>query len=140
MVALRRAAAAHCRRMDAFFSTLRVRRTAGHGVLRSNSATVGAPPCGRPASGTHGAAPTSIRVHLRSSAAKPSSTAGHGVLRSFLPSSPGPRAARLLAGTSLRTPLSAGHGVLRSFSPAGPVPAGMMGQPAPQFVAAGDRW
>jgi hypothetical protein len=38
MVALRRAGAAHCRRMDAFFAGLRFRRTAGHGLLPPNLA------------------------------------------------------------------------------------------------------
>jgi len=144
MVALRRAGASLCRTMDALVAAVRARRTAGHGVLRSNSAIVGAPPCGRPIVGTkgrpRGAAPTSMRVHLRPSAAELSSTAGHGVLPSISVSRLSPYAARLLAGTTLRTPFSAGHGVLRSFSPAGPVPAGMVGQPARQFVAAAVRW
>jgi hypothetical protein len=35
-IALRRAAAAHCRRMDAFFASVKVRRTAGHGLLPAN--------------------------------------------------------------------------------------------------------
>jgi hypothetical protein len=50
MVTLRRAGAAYCRRMDALFAALKVRRTAGHGVLPHNlrSDTVGATPCGRP--------------------------------------------------------------------------------------------
>jgi hypothetical protein len=86
MVALRRAGAAYCRRMDALIASLKIRRTAGHGVLPQNlrNATVGATPAqsaegrlsrrGRP-SGTrrgrpHGAAPTAT-------------TAGHGVLPSL---------------------------------------------------------
>ena len=36
MVALRRAGAAYCRRMDALFASLKMRRTAGHGVLPPN--------------------------------------------------------------------------------------------------------
>jgi len=62
-VALRRAGAAHCRRMDALFASLKVGRTAGHGVLLQNlrTAPVGATPAqsaegrlsrrGRPAAG-----------------------------------------------------------------------------------------
>ncbi len=135
---------AHFRRVR---TLLGGRASAGHGLLRKNfKSTVGAPPCGRPVRGAsgrpHGAAPTSkhpIGVHLRSSAVETSSSAGHGLLRSFSPSPQSPRAAHLLAGTALRASFSAGHGVLRSFSPAGPVPAGMLVQPAPQFVAAGVR-
>jgi hypothetical protein len=36
MVALRRAGTAYCRRMDALFASLKVRRTAGHGLLPPN--------------------------------------------------------------------------------------------------------
>ncbi len=119
--ALMAEARAHLRRMRAL---LALNATAGHGVLRSQSKrTGGAPPCGRPADGTNGRPrPTSkpdIRVHLRSSAAKPLPTAGHGVLRSFSPSRASARAARLLTGTALRSLLSAGHGLLPPFPAAG---------------------
>ena len=128
MVTLRRAGTAYCRRMDALFAALKVRRTAGHGVLPHNlrSDTVGATPCGRPSMPRdrrpHGAAPTPA-------------TAGHGLL----PPNPSHRtttiadtssacttiAARSAASASLRLrgesssargALSAGHGVLPSFS------------------------
>jgi hypothetical protein len=39
----------------------------------------------------------------------------------------------------LRGRASAGHGLLPSFATLGPVPGGIMVQPVPQFVAAGDR-
>ena len=96
MVALRRAGAAHCRRMDALFASLRVRRTAGHGVLPPSRSplrrakegpqnlrndAVGATPAqsaegrlsrrGRPSIPRHG------RPHR---GAPTSATAGHGVL------------------------------------------------------------
>jgi len=40
-IALRRAAAAHCRRMDAFFASVKVRSTAGHGLLTPNPSNRG---------------------------------------------------------------------------------------------------
>jgi hypothetical protein len=157
MVALRRAATAHCRRMDAFFATVRVRRTAGHGLLPPNlSSRAGGEarisPAGAPAAAgsTSSASP---RLRGGPPAGNRTATAGHGVLRSVSISRPSPRTAHLLAGTSLRTSFPARHGVLPpsrsplrraeegpSFSPLGPVPAGMMVQPAPRFVAAADRW
>jgi hypothetical protein len=76
MVALRRAGAAHCRRMDALIASLRIRRTAGHGVLPQNlrNHAVGATPPGRPTADgrPHGGAPTAA-------------TAGHGLLPPNLP-------------------------------------------------------
>ena len=128
MVALRRAGAAHCRRMDALIASLRIRRTAGHGVLPQSlrNTTVGATPGGRP-SGTrrgppHGAAPTAA-------------TAGHGLLppnpsnrKTASADTPPPSTAtaapsassaapRLRAHpSSARSTLSAGHGVLPSRS------------------------
>jgi len=128
MVALRRAGAAYCHRMDALFASLRIRRTAGHGVLPQNlrATSVGATPCGRPSTPSHG------RPH--GSAPTPA-TAGHGVLPPVsarpldsarpLPQ-PTPRHGfvqrTLLGGTalglgrSIKPPLSAGHGLLPSFS------------------------
>jgi hypothetical protein len=144
MITLRRTAAAHCRRMDAFFAAVRVRRTAGHGLLPPNlsnrdSGQARISPAGRPAAAGF-ASSASLRLRGGSSESYGTRPAGHGVHRSFSIARLSPRAAHLLAGTSLHTPFSAGHGVLRSFSPAGPVPAGMMVQPAPRFVAAADRW
>ena len=127
MVALRRAGAAHCRRMDALCASLKIRRTAGHGVLPQNlrNTTVGATPCGRPtAEGRpHGAAPTAT-------------TAGHGLLQPNLsngktasttdiPPAGTPATARSVSSASLRLrgessgarrKLSAGHGVLPPVS------------------------
>jgi hypothetical protein len=126
-VALRRAAAAHCRRMDALIASLRIRRTAGHGVLPQNlrNAIVGATPRGRPTADgrPRGAAPTAA-------------TAGHGLLPPNLPnhitgSSPNAPSAsttaaahaassaspRLRVESSGRSHTStAGHGVLPSKS------------------------
>jgi len=117
MVALRRAGAAHCRRMDALFASLRMRRTAGHGVLPRDprKPTVGATPCGRPSLSRqgrpHGANPTPA-------------TAGHVVLPPV--SRPAQRHGfiqrTLLGGTALglgrtiQPPATAEHGVLPSFS------------------------
>ena len=128
MVALRRAGAAYCRRMDALFAALKARRTAGHGVLPQNlrATSVGATPCGRPSTPSHsrplGSAPTPA-------------TAGHGVLppvstRPLDSARPLNRpVARqgfvqrtLLGGTalglghSIKPPVPAGHGLLPSFS------------------------
>jgi hypothetical protein len=144
MVALRRAAAAHCRRMDAFFATVRVRRTAGHGLLSPNfenrsGGKARTSPTNAPAA-ARATSSASPRLRGGSSSGRGAPTAGHGVLGSSSIFSPSPRAARLLAGTFLRTSLSAGHGVLPPVSPPGPVPAGMLVQPARQFVAAGVRW
>jgi hypothetical protein len=88
MVALRRAGAAHCRRMDALFASLRVRRTAGHGVLPPLSAH--ALDSGRP-------------LHYP--------TPRHGfVQRTLLGGT------ALGLGRSVPPPISAGHGLLPSFS------------------------
>ena len=144
MIALRRAATAHCRRMDAVFAAVRVRRTAGHGLLPPNLASRAGgeariSPVGQLAAAGF-ASSASLRLRGGSSEGYGARPAGHGVHRSVSIARPRPRAAHLLAGTSLRAPLSAWHEVLRSFSPAGPVPAGMMGQPARRFVAPGVRW
>jgi len=88
MIALRRAAAAHCRRMDALFAAVRVRRTAGHGVLPSLSV--------RP---------------LDSARPLPQSTARPGfVQRTLLGGT------ALGLGRSIKPPAPAGHGLLPSFS------------------------
>jgi hypothetical protein len=123
IVALRRAAAAHCRRMDSLLAARRARRTAGHGVLPSDVRRQGSGIRNRPA-----ATPlTPDTRHLSSG------SAGHGLLP---PKSAGtPPAARptrrasprpglvqrtLLGSTALglgltvRPPVPAGHGVLRS--------------------------
>jgi len=86
-VALRRAGAAYCRRMDALFAMLRARRTAGHGVLPpnlSNRVSSGArtsPSTGNTA--TRSASPASPRLRVESSDARSAPTAGHGLLPSF---------------------------------------------------------
>jgi hypothetical protein len=84
MVALRRAGAAHCRRMDALIVSLKVPRTAGHGVLPSNLSNRGTGRADtRPVSTTAAArsAPSaSRRLRGESSSARSPSTAGHGVL------------------------------------------------------------
>ena len=74
MVALRRAGATHCRRMDALFASLRIRRTAGHGVLprKLHKAPVGATPRGRPTADGRPQGP-----------APRATTAGHGLLPSL---------------------------------------------------------
>ena len=81
MVALRRAGTAYCRRMDALFAALKVRRTAGHGVLPRNlrNATVGATPA-QSAEGrlSRRSRPTAEgRPHGTAATA---ATAGHGLL------------------------------------------------------------
>jgi hypothetical protein len=141
MVALRRAGAAYCRRMDALFASLMIRRAAGHGVLpqdlRKN--IVGAPPRGRPADGRrHGAAPTAA-------------TAGHGLLPpnpsnrktggADTPPASTPAAARSASSASLRLrgesssarrALSAGHGVLPSLSARPLDSTSSAGEPTPR--------
>ncbi len=138
-IALRRAAAAHCRRMDAFFASVKVRRTAGHGLLPPNlSNRSGAKVQTAPASET-AAAPSassaSSRLRVESSGARPTLSAGHGVLPSV--STPTPQSARPLRratarpgfvqrtllgttalglGVTLKPPVPAGHGLLPSFS------------------------
>jgi hypothetical protein len=143
MVALRRAGAAYCRRMDALFASLKFRRTAGHGVLPRNlrENVVGATPRGPAEGRPHGAAPTA--------------TAGHGLLPPNLSnrtsgsadtspastttaapsaSSASPRL-RVQPFSARRTP-AAGHGVLPSLSArpldsARPLPRSV---PRPGFV------
>ena len=127
MVALRRAGAAYCRRMDALFAALRIRRTAGHGVLPQNlrNGTVGSTPTA--ATAGHGLLPpnpsnrttasadasparatatipsassASPRLRVQSSSARRTPTAGHGVLPS-LSARPGFVQRALLGGTAL---------------------------------------
>jgi hypothetical protein len=143
MVALRRAATAHCRYMDAFFAAVRVRRTAGHGLLPPNlSNRAGGEarisPAGAPAAAgsTSSASP---RLRGGSPAGNRTVSAGHGVLHSKSISRPSARATRLLAGTAPLNPFSAGHGLLRAFLNGGPVLGRTLVQ-APPFVAGGDRW
>ena len=135
MVALRRAGTAYCRRMDALFASLKIRRTAGHGVLPQNlrNGTEGATPAqsaegrlsrrGRPTADgrPHGAAPTA--------------TAGHGLLPPNLLNRPSGSTDTTPASTTTAAPSassasprlrvqpssagrarSAGHGVLLSLS------------------------
>ncbi len=138
-IALRRAAAAHCRRMDAVFASVKVRRTAGHGLLPANlsnrsDAKVRRTPASR-ASTAPSTSSVSPRLRVGSSSARCTLSAGHGVLPSV--SAPAPASARplrqptprpgfvqrtLLGGTALglgltiKPPLPAGHGLLPSFS------------------------
>jgi hypothetical protein len=115
MVALRRAGTAYCRRMDALFASLKIRRTAGHGLLPPNpsnrkTASADTPPASTTAN-ARSALSASLRLSGESSGARSKLSAGHGVLPSFsarpLDSArpPGPRQGfvqrTLLAGTAL---------------------------------------
>jgi hypothetical protein len=138
MVALRRAGTAYCRRMDALFAALKVRRTAGHGVLMQNlrNATVGATPA-QSAEGrlSRRGRPSGARRGRPRGTAPTAATAGHGLLPSnpsnrttvsadTLPasttaaalsaSSASPRL-RVQSSSARHTP-TAGHGVLPSLS------------------------
>jgi len=138
-IALRRAAAAHCRRMDALFALVKARRTAGHGLLPPNLSKHGDTEARQvPAAGTAAARSTasaSPRLRVKSSITNHTLSAGHGVLPpvstrpldSARPlAQPAPRQGfvqrTLLAGTALglgvtvRPPAPAGHGLLPSFS------------------------
>jgi hypothetical protein len=139
MVALRRAGAAYCRRMDALFASLKIRRTAGHGLLPPNLANRPAgetrtSPARAPGAG-RSTSSASLRLRSGSSAGRGTPTAGHGVLPPVstrpldsgrpLPQ-PAPRQGfvqrTLLGGTalghgrSITPPVPAGHGLLPSFS------------------------
>ncbi len=106
VTALRSAGAAHCRRMNALVAALKIRRTAGHGVLPPNLADRTA--------GNAGKSPTSTPVAVRVS------------------SSASPRLRGESSGT--RRTLTAGHGVLPSFSRPpvdAPAPAGHKAAPCP---------
>src|SRR5262245_3882908 len=88
MVALRRAGAAYCRRMDALLASLRIRRTAGHGLLPPNLLNRSAEkartsPAGATATTTCSASSASPRLRVESSSGRSTPTAGHGVLPSF---------------------------------------------------------
>ena len=137
-IALRRAATAQCRRMDAFFASVKIRRTAGHGLLPPNlanraAANVGTSPTTTPAARSASSAP--LRLRGKTSGARGTLTAGHGLLPSFsmrpldgacaLPQLAPRRGLvqrTLLGGTALglgvaiKPPAPAGHGVLPSFS------------------------
>jgi hypothetical protein len=139
MVALRRAGTAYCRRMDALFASLKLRRTAGHGVLPPNLPNrAGRRAHTSPSSAstaTRAASSASPRLRVKPSGPNHAPTAGHGVLPSLsarpldsarpLPQ-PAPRRGfvqRTLLGTTAlglgRTvppPFPAGHGLLPSFS------------------------
>jgi hypothetical protein len=138
MVALRRAGTAYCRRMDALFASLKLRRTAGHGVLPpnlSNRAGSNAH-ASRVSTTTTTSSPSSAspRLRVKSSGRSPL-TAGHGVhppvsARPLDSARPLPQLAprqgfvqrTLLGGTALglgraiQPPVPAGHGLLPSFS------------------------
>jgi hypothetical protein len=141
-VALRRAAAAHCRRMDALFAMPKARRTAGHGVLSQES---------KIHHRGHRVHRDSVRTSARAARRSPSSvpsvssvvkssfpglrSAGHGVHPSVsarpldsarpLPQ-PAPRqgfvqrtllgCTALGLGRTIQPPAPAGHGLLPSFS------------------------
>jgi hypothetical protein len=128
MVALRRAGTAYCRRMDALFSSLKIRRTAGHGVLprKSHKAAVGATPSGRPSGRRHGRPHGGVHT---------AAAAGHGLLppklsnrttgRADTPPSSTTTAARSASSAPLRlrgessnahSTSTAGHGVLPPVS------------------------
>ena len=139
MVALRRAGAAYCRRMDALFAALKIRRTAGHGLLPPNlSNRADSNPRRSSANATAAARPpssASLRLRGEPSGASRPLAAGHGVLSPVsarpldsgrpLPQ-PTPRQGfvqrTLLGGTalglgrSIKPPFTAGHGLLPSFS------------------------
>jgi hypothetical protein len=138
MVALRRAGAACCRRMDAIIASLRIRRTAGHGVLPQDlrTATLGATPA-QLAEGrlSRRGRPSRTRRGPPHRAAPAATTAGHGLLpqnpsnRKTASADSPPADATIAARSALsacprlrgesssaRSALSAGHGVLPSLS------------------------
>jgi hypothetical protein len=131
IVALRRAGAAYCRRMDALVGALRARRTAGHGLLPPNRADTTAGRARARRATPSSTSSASLRLRGESSSGRSTSSAGHGVHPSF--STPAPRLGFvqriLLGGTALglgltvpppaaagHAPVSAGHGLLPSFS------------------------
>ncbi len=135
VVALRRAGAAYCRRMDALLAALKARRTAGHGVLPSEIGSQ-RPEARKPQADPQRA--TSPRDALLTSGfclLASGSTAGHRLLppksertpqaaRPIRRPSPRPGLVQrtLLGSTALglgltvRPPVPAGHGLLPSFS------------------------
>ncbi|MGE0118448.1 MAG: HGGxSTG domain-containing protein [Dongiaceae bacterium] len=133
--ALRRAGAAHCRRMSALLALARTPRTAGHGVLPPNPSNRAGGHAPSPTTAAPSTASAPPRLRAESSGARGASAAGHGVLPSNSVTTP--PAARpihrptprpglvqrtLLGGTALglglpvRPPVAAGHGVLPSLS------------------------
>jgi len=138
-IALRRAAAAHCRRMDAFFASVRVRRPAGHGLLLPNlSNRRDGKARTSPASANAAARSTSsapLRLRGESSGSRGTLSAGHGVLppvsarpldsaRPLPQATPSPgfvqrtlmSSTALGLGATIKPPFPAGHGLLPSFS------------------------
>jgi hypothetical protein len=136
--ALRRAAAACCRRMDAIFASVKVRRTAGHGLLppslsrRAGDSARILPTNATPSARSASAA--SPRLRVKFAGADRTLSAGHGVLsplsaRPLDSTLPRPQSAprrgfvqrALLGATALglgvtvKPPFSAGHGVLHPF-------------------------
>jgi len=139
-MALRRAAAAHCRRMDAFFASVKVRRTAGHGLLpvissnRAGGQVRRRSSRGMPGAPSASSAPSRLRGD--SSGTRDALSAGHGVLPSVSTPAlhsvrrPAPRqgfvqrtllgSTALGLGRTVKPPIPAGHGLLPSFSAAPP--------------------
>jgi hypothetical protein len=142
-VALRREAAARCRRTRALLALVKGRVSAGHGVLPRKSAGAGAGRPGGaaaiPATAGHEVlpsasrrpaparpAPSPVGAPRRATTVQPAATAGHGVLPSDPAAAPdarrreGPvqRALRattaLGLGVTVPPPFAAGHGVLLS--------------------------
>jgi hypothetical protein len=152
---LRRAAAAHCRRMDALFASVKVRRTAGHALLppslshrTDGSARIA--PTGATASARSGPSASS-RLRVKSAGADHTLSAGHGVLsplsaRPLDSTDPRPQSAprrglvqrtllgatALALGVAVKTPFSAGHGLLHPFD-------ARRDSPLPRFVETRDR-
>jgi hypothetical protein len=155
MITLRRAATVHCRRMDAIFASVKVRRTAGHGLLppslsRRTGGSARISPTG-PTVSARSTSSASPRLRVKSIGADYTLSAGHGVL-SPVPACPldstRPRAQSaprrglvqrtLLGGTALglgvtvKPPFSAGHGLLHAFD-------ARRDSPLPRFVETRDR-
>jgi len=128
--ALRRAAAAHCRRMDAIFASVKVRGTAGHGLLPpSLSRRAGSSARILPTSAT-ASCPSASPRRVKSAGADHTLSAGHGVLsplsaRPLDSTDPRPQSAprrglvqrtllgatALALGVAVKTPFSAGYRV-----------------------------
>jgi hypothetical protein len=153
--ALRRAAAAHCRRMDAIFAAVTVRRTAGQGLLPPNlSRRTGGSAQISPTSATESArsaSSASPRLRVKSAGAERALSAGHGVLspvsaRPLDSTRPRPQstprrgfvqrtllgATALGLGVTVKPPFSAGHGLLHPFD-------ARRESPLPRFVETRDR-
>lgn len=131
--ALMAEARTHLRRVHGL---LALGATAGHGVLRSESANrtrrtpknrAGGLPMSFASSRLRGEPSPLRRRSIPAGHGVPRSispaTAGHGVLRPESSSRPSARAARLLAGAAPLAPFSAGHGVLSPIQKLGGVQA-----------------